>query len=313
VGVGRIEIAQADGQGVDIDLGTLTIHPRVRARVRSVDTRYWGRALSSLARHSRDKQFLAHVLTSGIRADEEPEAVKKRMFKAYPGLKGQTVPMGDTTYMGWNMDPMEQFFLGGVARLRQPRTIFEIGTFNGATTLLLARSVPTAHVYTLDLPPEDLDPGSAYEAARNKAGSWGARFHNEPEGDRITQLFGDSRKYDFSPYYGKMDLVVVDGGHDADCVTPDTENALRMVSMGGLVIWDDYETGWPSVVRVVDDAARRHGLSLVRIDKTGVCVYDTTKSFGKSDEPAMDGDRLVVQGNSSAGSGVDRRGAMLSQ
>ena len=243
-----------------------------------MDARFWGGALVSLARHSRNKQFVAYVLASGIRADAQPAAIQKRMFKAFPELKGQTVPMGDTQFMGWNMDPMEQYFLGAVARQRQPKTIFEIGTFNGATTLLLARSAPGARIHTLDLPPEDLVAGTANKWAHDYSVSWGARFHDEPEGHRITQLFGDSRTFDFSPYYRQMDLVVVDGGHETDCVTPDTENALRMVSPGGLVVWDDY-VGWPSVFRAVDDAAQKRGLALVQIAQTGLAVYDSTRSF----------------------------------
>jgi predicted O-methyltransferase YrrM len=251
------------------------VRPGRRSTVAPVDLRFWSRALSAFARHARNKQFLGEVLTAGIKADIAPRAVGKGMLKAFPEIRGRVVPMGDTLYSRWNMDPLEQFFLAALAGVRQPRTIFEIGTFDGATTLLLARAAPQARISTLDLPPETLaDPESLYSQAREKAGSWGSRFHGTPEENRITQLFCDSREFDFSPYYGKMDLVVVDGSHDADCVTSDTENALRMVAEGGVVIWDDYEPGWVSVTRSVDDVAARHGLSLVHIRKTGLAVYD---------------------------------------
>lgn len=243
-----------------------------------MDLRYWGRAITSLARHACDKEFLASLLLSGVRADTGPQATGEFVLKAFPELRGRTVPMGDVKYTRWNMDPMEQFLLAGLANQRQPRTIFEIGTFDGSTTLLLARAAPEAQVYTLDLPPESaLLEESGTEKSLADMGSWGARFHDHPEATRITQLFGDSRTYDFSAYYGKIDLVIVDGGHTADCVTPDSENALKMLAPGGVVVWDDYEQGWPAVFQSVDAVARRHGLPLVRIYKTGIAVYDSSK------------------------------------
>lgn len=259
-----------------------------------MDLRYWGGALTSLARHARDKQFVAQVLTSGLRADQRPEATAKFIFKAFPELRGRTVPMGDVKYTRWNMDPIEQYFLAALASQRQPRTIFEIGTFDGSTTLLLARAAPEAQIFTLDLPPDaevlTNEAGSAQHL--EGMGSWGARFQGHAEAERITQLFGDSRTYDFTPHYGKIDLVVVDGGHSAECVTPDSENALRMMSPHGTVVWDDYDEGWPSVFQSVDAVARRHGLSLLRIQQTGIAVYDPTKNDDAGSQLAQPTEKL---------------------
>ena len=97
---------------------------------------------------------MAALLTSGLKADERPEASMEFIFDAFPELRGRTVRMGDVKYTRWNMDPMEQYFLAALASRRQPRTIFEIGTFDGSTTLLLARAAPAAQVFTLDLPPD---------------------------------------------------------------------------------------------------------------------------------------------------------------
>lgn len=224
---------------------------------------------------------MAALLNAGLKEERRPQATLKFIFGAFPELRGRTVPMGDVKYTRWNMDPMEQYFLSSLAGQRQPRTIFEIGTFDGATTLLLARAAPDAQIFTLDLPPDSpvvSESGTTERLA--DMGSWGVRFQGQPEAGRITQLFGDSREYDFSPYYGKIDLVVVDGGHTADCVIPDSENALRMVAPGGIVVWDDYEEGWPAVTQSVDEVARRHGLHLVWLQKTGIAAYDTTKSPG---------------------------------
>jgi predicted O-methyltransferase YrrM len=250
-----------------------------------MDLRHWSRALSSLARHGRDKEFVKQLLNSGLKADARPGADGTFILKAFPELRGLTVPMGDVTYTRSNMDPLEQYFLAAIASKRRPRTIFEIGTFDGSTTLLLARAAPEAQIFTLDLPPDSpvvSESGTTERLA--DMGSWGVRFQDQPEAGRITQLFGDSREYDFSPYYGKIDLVVVDGGHTADCVTPDSENALRMVAPGGIVVWDDYEEGWPSVTQSVDEVAARHGLYLVHLQKTGIAA--TAPGTQRQPQPA---------------------------
>ena len=186
------------------------------------------------------------MLTAGLRADEAPAALPISFMRSYPEAKLQTVPMGDVRYRLWNMDPLEQFSLAALAGLRRPQRMLEIGTFDGSTTLLLARMVPTAQIYTLDLPLGHHD--GTNEVALAKVDGAGSRFKGRPEADRITQLYGDSRLFDFSPYYRQMDLVVVDGSHEADCVTADSENALRIVKSDGVVVWDDY----------ADEVAGRH-------------------------------------------------------
>ncbi len=121
--------------------------------------------------------------------------------------------------------------------------------------------------------------------ALSKVDGAGSRFRDAPEKDRITQLYGDSRRFDFSPYFGAMDLVVVDGSHEADCVTADTESALKMVTAEGLVVWDDYSLRWPDVVKAIDDAAERRGILVRRLHNTEIALYDATRA-NDPDAPA---------------------------
>ncbi len=241
-----------------------------------MNAHYWGRAVRSFARHARNKAFLQEVLTAGLRADEEPKALPVPFIRSYREAKQQVVPMGDVRYGMWNMDPLEQFSLAALAGIRQPEHIFEIGTFDGATTMLLARMVPQAQIYTLDLPPDHVD--GLNDIALAGVDGAGSRFRDTSAAQRITQLYGDSRVFDFSPYYKKMDMVVVDGGHEADCVSADTENALKMVSSDGIVVWDDYTLRWPAVIKAVDDAALRHSLLVARLINTEIALYDATRS-----------------------------------
>lgn len=74
----------------------------------------------------------------------------------------------------------------------------------------------------------------------------GGRFAGTPEQDQITQLYGNSIEFDFSPYHGKCDLVFVDGSHAFEYVLADTRNARLPARENGLIIWHDYGE-WPEV------------------------------------------------------------------
>jgi predicted O-methyltransferase YrrM len=248
-----------------------------------VDIRYWGRALRSLGRHLPHQQFTKQWLTAGLAADAAPRALSAHFFDVYPEIEGCRVPMGDVEYRIFNMDPLEQYCLASITALLQPRTIFEIGTYDGTTTLLLARAAPEASIFTLDLPPDsrhdpDIDPHGAMDAAFAKVGGVGSRFRNAPESERITQLYGDSRTFDFSGYLGRMDMVLVDGAHVYEVARLDSENALLMLTPRGIAVWDDYAPHWPGVVQAVDEAGARHGKAIWRLIPTELAIYDPSKA-----------------------------------
>lgn len=137
-----------------------------------------------------------------------------------------------------------------IIRKYQPMRIFEIGTFQGRTTLNMALNAPKAQIFTLDLPAEELSDTKmqiekAEEAYVNKTLS-GERFLNHPAQKNIEQLFGDSATFDFSPYYNSIDLMFVDGSHAYEYVINDTDRALKLVRKGGIILWHDY-TNWTGV------------------------------------------------------------------
>jgi predicted O-methyltransferase YrrM len=242
--------------------------------VRNVGNRQFVKQLAQLS-------LAADVRTSPALPPLPPEV---EFLDAYPEAAGMTVPMGDVTYKVWNMDPMERFCLAVVAQLKEALRIFEFGTFDGATSLLLAKAAPTAQVFTIDLPPESYSapqdfgypasPGE-YESAHDEVGH---EFRDTPEGERITQLFGDTTTFDFSEYVGTMDLVIVDAGHGYEAARSDTENALQLAGPSGVVIWDDFIPQWPGVMQAVMEAADRHGLPVFRVRGTGFVVYDPSRT-----------------------------------
>ena len=79
-----------------------------------------------------------------------------------------------------------------------------------------------------------------------------------PAKSKITQLLGDSGKFDFSPYHTSIDLVFIDGSHDFDYVINDSEIALKLLRNGkGIILWHDYRAGI-EVVRAMEAFKQRH-------------------------------------------------------
>jgi len=144
---------------------------------------------------------------------------------------------------------METHFLATLVKEVNPQAIFEIGTYNGFTTLHLAINSPeSCKIFTLDLPPD-------YNILKAKKLSYddllviklsqktiNQRFYKKHalEG-KITELYGDSATFNFSDYYGKMDVVFIDGNHSLEYVRSDTENAFKMLSPKGIIVWHDYD------------------------------------------------------------------------
>lgn len=155
-------------------------------------------------------------------------------------------------------------FLSGLAKRLGAETIFEIGTFTGVTAWTLANNT-RAVVHTLDLPGDDRarlpieDRDRLFRAP-------GERLF-EVLGGNVHQHWGDSATFDFSPFYGRCDLVYVDGAHSYDYVRSDTEQALKMRTPGGAIVWDDYSRRWPGVTRFLNEFDRKiyrvPGLALV--------------------------------------------------
>lgn len=200
------------------------------------------------------RPFLSEVLALGLAIEHKGRAPERWVLDVLPGLRERPIEMGTITYTQSGMGPYEQYVLRGIASLTQPRVIFEIGTFEGQTTIALAEAAPGADVFTLDLPRGASVPHAVpHEAESVAQDAVGGRFRDKTAAARITQLRGDSTSFDFSPWFGKCDLVLVDGGHDYETVKTDTATALRLRSASGIIVWDDYIPGWPGVVRAVDE------------------------------------------------------------
>jgi hypothetical protein len=132
---------------------------------------------------------------------------------------------------------------------KKAQHIFEFGTCTGKTTYLVARnSPPDARVTTLTLAP-DRTGDYVQEAGDNRKNVRAALresklthflYNGTAVEPKVTQLFGDSKAFDETPFAGACDLIFVDGSHAYSYVMSDSKKALRMVKPGGVILWHDY-------------------------------------------------------------------------
>jgi hypothetical protein len=141
------------------------------------------------------------------------------------------------------MPAQDLYALLRVVRWLQPKRIFEMGTFQGLTTAHLALN-SSAEIFTLDLPRDLNNQVSGYSLEdlellqpREEIGKgFRALKMNGP----VHQLFGDSRTFDYAPYRGSMDLVLVDACHLFDYVMSDSRNAFELLGETGAILWHDF-------------------------------------------------------------------------
>jgi hypothetical protein len=156
----------------------------------------------------------------------------------------------------------------------------EFGTCIGETSYRWARNQPSDGTVTpLILAPNQFDgdqsqPGAdsaAEECARQESRL--ARFlHTGTDvKGRVVQLFGDSRRFDETPYLDSCDVVCVDGAHADSYVVSETAKALGMVRPPGLVLWHDHSPECPGVFRALNELATR--LPLVHIQGAALLAF----------------------------------------
>jgi predicted O-methyltransferase YrrM len=165
------------------------------------------------------------------------------------------------------------------ARIVEARRIFEFGTFRGSTTLNFALNVPEdGAVFTFDL-----DAQSASELEQEAADVPITKLHFDQErldfersrhAGKVTQLFGNSRHYDFSPWYGTMDFVFIDGGHDVATAAADSENALKLIRRDkpSAILWHDYRNAdYGPLGGYLESLSRK--IEMHHIEDTMLCVH----------------------------------------
>lgn len=153
-----------------------------------------------------------------------------------------------------------------IYRSFRPRRHLEFGTWQGAGTIFCLEECE-ATVWTINLPFGDIGINGKgqygyFDSEYNEILAWAqkigmkipqdqrltdtlgfiGRFYLDKNlGNRVCQIYCDSRQWDMSNYPAHFfDSVLVDGGHDESVVINDTFKALAVLRSGGLIMWHDF-------------------------------------------------------------------------
>ena len=164
---------------------------------------------------------------------------------------------------GYLTSRFEYLALATLCSLKDPKNIFEIGTFEGYSTSILAMNAPKSRIYTLDLSPDikktKFDIGKLnrkYTPIKRKISFLSTKYSH-----RIKRLFGDSATFDFSKFKDKMDFVFIDGAHTYEYTKNDTEKALEITKNKGVLVWHDFNhLYWPETVKFLKEFSKIYNL-----------------------------------------------------
>jgi predicted O-methyltransferase YrrM len=156
----------------------------------------------------------------------------------------------------------EASHLGAIVKCTGASKALEIGTSDGNTALVLAANLAAdGKVVTVDLPP-DFDVAQQQSLAYSDVelnltprDQLGRQYSGHRLSSRIKQVYGDSARLNWSELGGPFDLVFIDGCHAEAYVRLDSQNALKQLAPGGVIVWHDYGM-IPDVSTVVDQFAR---------------------------------------------------------
>ena len=190
---------------------------------------------------------------------------------------------GSLAYADGSLGIQDQAALMSLLRDREPDVVLEIGTYNGATTRLIALNLPRAKIHTLDLPPdissEELHqsklPKDDFHLIGNRR--VGEAFLSDPAITNVTQHFGDSATWDFSPVQG-LDFVFIDGSHTYQYVRSDTIRCAEAAAGRATFVWHDFDYCHYDVVRYLTEMASA-GLPVRHIASTNMAMMDYDRSL----------------------------------
>ena len=158
---------------------------------------------------------------------------------------------------------LESSLLVALLKITEAKNIFEIGTYNGNTALLIANNTPA-----------DADQNDQF--LRQIFKTQGAFYVNRASPairSKVRLLNENSLTFDpvARGLVGTQDVIFVDGGHDYETIKNDTLKAFQMAKPDSVIIWHDYLSKIHTEVEVYlrDLAVEK---KLIGIGSTMLCV-----------------------------------------
>lgn len=127
----------------------------------------------------------------------------------------------------------------------KPKSILEIGTFDGKTALILSDLFPESIVNTIDLKDNDVLFKNTYH--RNKKNKFSEKRNKIINSNsKINFIQSNSLNLTLNNKLQNQDLIWVDGAHGYPIVTSDITNSIRLLNDSGILMCDDV---WKSLRR----------------------------------------------------------------
>jgi predicted O-methyltransferase YrrM len=170
----------------------------------------------------------------------------------------------------WKMEDDDAPIFRYLYQAHRPRRHLEFGTWQGWGTALCLESC-SATVWTINLPEGESRPDGTWAYGerviddsiaplnittanygedelgprtyhRTDAGGYiGHIYRGKGLGNRVCQIYCDSREWDASNYPPDFfDSILIDGGHQKEVVINDARKSLQVLRRGGLMMWHDF-------------------------------------------------------------------------
>jgi hypothetical protein len=226
-----------------------------------------------------------------LRGDPRTDAKVLALLAAFPEVrlseavttKPTIIIEGLYTYVDGSFNLQDQVALMTLLRDRRPSLVFEIGTYNGNTTRLMALNLPEARIHTLDLPQDlsdeqlrhsDLPKDDFHLIAKRCVGE---AFLSDPGITNVTQHFGDSATWDFSPVHG-ADFLFIDGSHTFQYIRSDTIRSAEAAAERATIVWHDFDDTHYDVLCYLTHLVNA-GLPVRHIESTFMAMMDYDRSL----------------------------------
>jgi hypothetical protein len=178
---------------------------------------------------------------------------------------------GSYSYVDGSLPWCDALALLSILVDRSPKSVFEIGTFDGYTTRLMAMNLPEAQIHTIDLP-EDFGDGDSGMPKDDwhliSSRRVGAEYRADLSINNVIQHFGDTAEYDFPI----AEFFFIDGAHTYAYARNDTEKAMKVPGAKTLV-WHDCNETHPDVNRWLVEMIQS-GYPVRRVEGTNVAFLD---------------------------------------
>jgi hypothetical protein len=135
------------------------------------------------------------------------------------------------------------------------KTILEIGTSKGIGTVLMAKNSPKSHIYTINIPAEEIyaGQGGINTTVALKEEKIGMEYKKLGL-TNVTQIYENTATW--NPNIGEIDIAFIDGSHDSEFVFNDTVKVLQNMTSDGFIMWHDFNPYLRNKYYWIDDVCK---------------------------------------------------------